>query len=210
MVEFILDTNFTNPDLPYWWPIVDDFARADATALGSTPSGARPWSIEAQAGDAANWRGNIVSGQASLARTAAPAGSVNAFAVVDTRLTGASVEATVVTLPGQTRPMVVARYVDPDNYLAAYVDGSGKWSLVQRVAGAGTVYPGSITPLAGQRVNIRYRGSDVWLYVNDANSVARTTITAHQLATKAGLGFVGNASNFGATSRFDDFKVRAI
>lgn len=201
MPNIVLPTIFNNPLLPYADRVIcaDDFERANAALLGSTPKGALPWEVSPSG------TGYISGGKAYVVGNTTEA---RGTAVVDAGTTDVVIEGTVATTPLLNFTGFVLRYVDISNYLmvvAASQTGIPRWSAYQRQSGTGTHLNGivnSVTPTIGDRIRIEAQGSAVRWF---ANNTLCGSISTTLFAGNTKVGFLGGGS---ATPLLvDDFKV---
>lgn len=171
----------------------DDFARADASALGSTTVGGVPWSVSL-AGS-----GRIESGRGGLS------GTTRMTATVVGTADGKFTETLAVKDGGQE--FVVFRHVDLSNYLFLSRESASlvNWTLWKRVAGTATLVQNSAVPItAGDVIEVTLNGSSVIVKINGTTAI---TATVADLVTATGYGF-GTITT--ALSRWDNVSLVTI
>lgn len=132
------------------------------------------------------------------------AGAAN-HATVDAGVSDAIVQVTFSTF-GE-RAGLVCRFVDVDNFLQVWGDGSTPWALYKFVAGVVTALGSSaVNSAAGDVVRVVLAGSSVKVSINSALQID-VTEAAHQSATRYGLRTLNHAAS--PNTRFDDFSVAA-
>lgn len=171
----------------------DTFTRADSSStLGS------PWVAEV-----GTW--GISSNQAYPVT-----GADGDTATYDTSLTDHTISATVATLPSGKAAMVVARYVDANNFYMFYTErvGSGVIALYKRVSGTTTPLA-SATALIndGDELRLRAQGSIITAMQLRAGVLIREfTFSDASLSTGTKVGLrAGYSTSSGL--RFDDVYV---
>lgn len=186
----------SNPNLPVIpeFGFSDDFARADATALGTTLSG-KPWVVA----PAATVQG-ITGQQAWVARSGALGPT---FGAVDANASDGTVEVEITSHTGGTTGLAL-RVADISNYLR-FTRSSTQWRLEKTVAGSLTVV-WSVTaaaPVAPIKMKAVMAGTSIQLY---ADGILLNTLTVEELTgnTKHGIYNAGDAN-----TRFDNIKFTA-
>lgn len=157
----------------------DSFTRADG-ALGSTPTGGKPWTV-AGAGAV----GGIVSNVAKLTTVGAVAGTI----YVDALVADGTYTIKLAAVGSAAQAVVAFRFADTDNYLGlARVSGTDFHYRVTKAVAATVTTIATLTPLMtdGDVIAIHLNGSAVQIDINSVN-VYTGTITEHATATKFGF-----------------------
>lgn len=194
MPDFILDTDFTVPNLPVDPPLgfSDNFNRADnASSLGYSSGESRLWQTASTNG--APTFG--ISGNA-LALTAATAG--NAIAFQECYVSDGTLTATMLATGTVKGGGLAFRIQDGSNYYyLARQNASGPnfyYTLLKRVAGSATILNTSTTLItAGDVMSVVMNGSSIIVKVNGA-TLFSVTDTTFVTGTKHGVYTAGTGS----------------
>jgi acyl-CoA thioesterase-1 len=160
----------------------DDFARADADALGSTSVGGRPWTVSGGAWGIRSNRARVLSGTTSTA-------------LVNDGLSDAAVSVDLTTVvPGKCG--VIFRAIDTNQYWVILVNADSTVSLASYSSGAYTVI-GTSTAKAqsGDRLIAQAKGGSMNVILNGA-SVVQGGSDLYQSGTGKGLWAGGGAPEF--------------
>lgn len=206
MPDIILPTVFSNPSLSKAYDVLvaDDFNRADAATLGTTPIGGQPWEVITSAA-AGTERPVINTRRAGLGSTAAG----RAFALVNAGAPDAIMRMTYKTGLNNPNLYLVARAADINNAINIAGNGNGKWCVWRRIAGAGTqLVETAKTIMPDDRLEVMLRGPRLVLVVNglvyaDLN-VAHSAIDS---ATKFGFGMTMSAPSATPQTWWDNFHM---
>jgi hypothetical protein len=166
----------------------DDFARADAAVLGSTPVGNLPWKLTGT-----NAVGSIVGGAGSV--TASPTSTIRVAAYLEPGLSNGVLRAKIKSGVQHGSSVALAwRFVDTSNYWMVTII-SGMWSLYYRLNGTGvSVSPGKVTAADGDQLEVRFDGMTTVLLVNGVESARDTSTNQHLNATRVALVNTANLS----------------
>lgn len=130
--------------------------------------------------------------------------SNTANAVATIEASEADVIVQVTLADNDTRPGIVFRFVDNDNFICWYkVDNFGRHKCEKRVAGTFTIlHDETISTANGDVLKAELLGTQIKIYHNGS---LRATITesAHQTATKHGLYHEISSTN----ARWEDFSI---
>lgn len=184
----------TAEPLPYF---VDDFARADGSALGSTTLGSLAWALTASVGTP----GGVIVSQTAGVSNANVSGRT--FATVDAGHADGVFKARLATNDSGAQSLVF-RFTDFSNYLFLSRQNSGSqvWSLWRRSGGTATLVFASGTAIAtNDLVEVVLNGTSVKVKVNGVEIIDQI-VTQQASATRYGFGSVTTYA-----ARWDDVSL---
>lgn len=156
---------------------VDDFNRANGTALATPSDGGSAWQA-------------VLSSFITYDNAAQDtSGTGNAVAVLETSVADVDLQTVLhVIVNGATNTGLVARLQDSDNFIWAQVADTNNYKIFKRISGSNTaiadVY--STTPVAGDTLTLTANGSALAFKLN-GTTVASATCTDFLSNTKHGI-----------------------
>lgn len=202
---------------PYRFPaggpqISDDFNRADASTLGTTPVGGKTWVTAFTGTGGSSISVGIESNRAFLGGV--PPGDGNTYAYVDSN--SANIDASVTLSVLGSTPVyasLIARFVDTNNFVLLQYDsnvsGASAYGAYKRVAGTYTNlgYTSGVTPTDGDVIRLVVSGTDtVDFYIGAAHFGPFTATDISSSSVNVGLAS-GISGSVSSTARFDNFLV---